>query len=294
MSTKIVELNSTSILQGTDIYPVSQVVNNKRETVKVTVSQLYSYLVTHGIATTTQLEALSASLTVKINNLPRLPDNDDLNHDKIPVYDQNKKKWVAQKYNDYTLNYIATNYVSKSGSTMTGSLYLKGDPQTSNEASNKHYVDLQVGGVASSLVNYILNPTASKDGDILTYSSGKWISKKPNFVAQVYDTVVQDEFIKPEHINSIICFQGPVGGSDYTHTISIPSHTDDSAQSIDIGSQLMIMQKGTGSVFVKVQEPQVVTLLSAGNRTKLTQQNSSAFLIKLAANVWYLGGDIWQ
>jgi len=293
MSTKIVELNSTSILQGTDIYPVSQVVNNKRETVKVTVSQLYNYLVTHGIATTAQLNALSAALTVKIDSMPQLPANSNYNDDMVPVYHANTNKWIAKRYNNYILNYITTNYVGMSGATMTGSLYLKGDPATPNEASNKHYVDVQVGGVASSLENYILKPPVSNDGDILTYSSGAWISKKPNFVAQIYNLTDASVIIAPQHINSVVCFQGPLGGDDYSHVVSIPTNTTDPAQLIDIGSQLMIMQKGTGSVTVQVQSP-TVTLLSAGNRVRLTQQNSSAFLIKLAANVWYLGGDIWQ
>jgi len=294
MSTKIVELNSTSIVQGTDIYPVSQVVNNKRETVKVTVSQLYSYLVTNGIATTTQLNALSAELTVKIDSLPKLPLDSDPLHtsidDLVPVYDASSKSWKAKRYNNFILQYVNTNYVNVSGDTMEGSFYLKTDPHAPNEASNKRYVDAQVKGVADALNNYILAPQDAKDGDMLTYSSGSWMAKKPNYVAQVYTEHNVALTLESKHVNSVICFDSNLGEI----RVSIPSESNEPTQVIDIGAQLMIMQKGTAAVTIQALSPSVTTLLSAGNRKKLTQQNSSAFLIKIAREVWYLGGDIWQ
>jgi lysophospholipase L1-like esterase len=42
-------------------------------------------------------------------------------------------------------------YVMKTGDTMTGPLSLPGDPRTSNQAADKHYVDVNVAGVASGL-----------------------------------------------------------------------------------------------------------------------------------------------
>ncbi len=42
-------------------------------------------------------------------------------------------------------------YVMKSGDNMTGPLALPGDPTTTNQAADKHYVDVSVAGVASGL-----------------------------------------------------------------------------------------------------------------------------------------------
>ncbi|WP_433984366.1 hypothetical protein RBB78_05205 [Tunturiibacter empetritectus] len=42
-------------------------------------------------------------------------------------------------------------FVEKAGDTMTGPLVLPGDPTTSNQAADKHYVDVNVTGVAAGL-----------------------------------------------------------------------------------------------------------------------------------------------
>ncbi|WP_353070054.1 hypothetical protein RBB75_07485 [Tunturibacter empetritectus] len=42
-------------------------------------------------------------------------------------------------------------FVEKAGDTMTGPLVLTGDPVTSNQAADKHYVDVNVAGVAAGL-----------------------------------------------------------------------------------------------------------------------------------------------
>ena len=42
-------------------------------------------------------------------------------------------------------------FVEKTGDTMTGPLVLPGDPTTANQAADKHYVDVNVAGVAAGL-----------------------------------------------------------------------------------------------------------------------------------------------
>ena len=49
----------------------------------------------------------------------------------------------------------STPYVLKSGDTMTGPLALAGDPTSSTQAADKHYVDVNVAGVASGLAQKV-------------------------------------------------------------------------------------------------------------------------------------------
>jgi hypothetical protein len=70
-------------------------------------------------------------------------------------------------------------------------------------------------------------------------------------------------------------------------TITVPA---DSTTNFDIGTTIVIYQKGTGQVTVAGEGG--VSLLSNSSKVKLTGQYSSAALFKLASNSWLLGGDI--
>lgn len=70
-------------------------------------------------------------------------------------------------------------------------------------------------------------------------------------------------------------------------TITVPA---DSTTNFDIGTNIVIYQKGLGQVTVAVAGG--VTLLSNSSKVKLTGQYSSAALFKLASNSWLLGGDL--
>jgi len=70
-------------------------------------------------------------------------------------------------------------------------------------------------------------------------------------------------------------------------TITVPS---DSSINFDIGTNIVIYQKGAGQVTLSAAGG--VTLLSNSSKVKLTGQYSSAALFKLASNSWLLGGDL--
>jgi hypothetical protein len=70
-------------------------------------------------------------------------------------------------------------------------------------------------------------------------------------------------------------------------TITIPV---DSITNFDIGTNIVIYQKGLGQVTLSGAVG--VTLLSNSSKVKLTGQYSSVALFKLAANSWLLGGDL--
>jgi hypothetical protein len=70
-------------------------------------------------------------------------------------------------------------------------------------------------------------------------------------------------------------------------TIIVPA---DSTTNFDIGTNIVIYQKGLGQVTLSGAVG--ITLLSNLNKVKLTGQYSSAALFKVSANSWLLGGDL--
>jgi len=70
-------------------------------------------------------------------------------------------------------------------------------------------------------------------------------------------------------------------------TITVPL---DSTTNFDIGTNIVVYQKGTGQVTLTGAVG--ITLLSNSNKVKLTGRYSSAALFKLASNSWLLGGDL--
>lgn len=73
-------------------------------------------------------------------------------------------------------------------------------------------------------------------------------------------------------------------------TITVPS---DSQASIPNGTQIAIIQAGTGFVtFVPSTSGGTVTLLSKNSNRRISGQYSQVLLVKRSANSWYLFGDI--
>ena len=64
----------------------------------------------------------------------------------------------------------------------------------------------------------------------------------------------------------------------------------DSDVLFDVGTQILVEQKGAGQTSIVAGAG--VTILSSGSKLKLTGQYSVVTLIKKAANVWLLAGDI--
>jgi hypothetical protein len=58
-----------------------------------------------------------------------------------------------------------------------------------------------------------------------------------------------------------------------------------------IGTQVVLLQLGTGTISISSTTNQAA-IISSFNRYKLVGQYSSAALIKISNNSWYLGGDI--
>ena len=74
-------------------------------------------------------------------------------------------------------------------------------------------------------------------------------------------------------------------------TITIPL---DSAVNFPVGAQIAFVQAGLGQISFAGQSgvPTSVTILSKNNNKKTSTQYTQAILVKKAANVWYLFGDL--
>jgi hypothetical protein len=77
-----------------------------------------------------------------------------------------------------------------------------------------------------------------------------------------------------------------------TQTYSIPT---DATTNFPVGSQINIIQIGAGQVTIQAASSGTTTVTSTGATSaapKLRAQWSSATLVKKAANVWYVIGDL--
>lgn len=103
----------------------------------------------------------------------------------------------------------------------------------------------------------------------------------PSFSANAYTLVLGDQG------NILLASNGATAG-----TINIPT---DANVAFPTGTQITIIQTGSGQLTIQATTPATTTVNSTGataTAPKLRTQNSSATLIKSAANTWYVVGDI--
>jgi hypothetical protein len=195
-------------------------------------------------------------------------------------------------------------FVPLSGGTMKGPqhLTLHAHPTASFHATTKFYVDNQL---STNLLNYIKRPpldaggNSPSDGNVLTYriaqnagESSGWRSEPPNsifFTTPVINTLPTDaaRTLLPTDAGSIILVNYNGGG---VFEISIPPASN---TNIPIGSQIIVIQRGSSRVYFKPYANLTsVQISSQSNRRYTLGQNAGAVLIKIAENEWFLGGDI--
>jgi hypothetical protein len=77
------------------------------------------------------------------------------------------------------------------------------------------------------------------------------------------------------------------------NTFSIPVST--SPTDFEIGSSITVWQMGSGQTTIQATTPGTTTIESTGASSaapKLRAQYSSAVIVKMAANLWYVAGDV--
>jgi len=78
--------------------------------------------------------------------------------------------------------------------------------------------------------------------------------------------------------------------SSFATTVTVPS---DNTYNFPIGTQILIVQLGTGSVRINpATTPQQVTVFSEGSRFTTKARYATASLVKIAANQWLLFGNL--
>lgn len=103
----------------------------------------------------------------------------------------------------------------------------------------------------------------------------------PSFSANAYTLVLGDQG------DILLASNGATAG-----TINIPTN---GSVAFPIGTQITIIQTGSGQLTIQATTPATTTIASTGATStapKLRTQNSSATLIKTGTDTWYVVGDI--
>lgn len=103
----------------------------------------------------------------------------------------------------------------------------------------------------------------------------------PSFSANAYTLALSDQG------DILLASNGSSAG-----TVNIPTNA---SVAFPIGTQITIIQTGSGQLTIQATTPATTTVASSGATStapKLRVQNSSATLIKTATDTWYVVGDI--
>jgi len=234
--------------------------------------------------------------------------------------------------NPLYFNDSATGYVHLSGDQMSGYLSLVGAPVLDLHATPKFWVSNALTALSSNIKNYINNPGVGGggfvhlSGDIMTsgylqlanaptdamhavnkgYLESKFIEdptiKAPNQLLKYSDvqqawvagnitndfidtnirTVSVDTTLASTDSNNIVMFDNS--------GVSVICYLPSDLVGHRIGTQIIVIQKGTAQIVFTAAAG--VTLRANSNRIRTIGQWSGAVCIKIAANEWFLGGDI--
>ena len=113
---------------------------------------------------------------------------------------------VNKSYVDTAIAGIGTgSFIRKTGDTMTGSLTLMGDPTSTNQAANRHYVDTQVATVSGSLAQKL-----ARQGDTpVTMGAMRFASQFANIQAAITDAGTNGTVVIPADYNGADSFTNP-------------------------------------------------------------------------------------
>lgn len=136
--------------------------------------------------------------------------------------------------------------------------------------------------------------TALTDGDFATIAGTETLTNKtltspvitlanssPTFTSNAYTLVSGDQY------KILLASNSTTAG-----TVNIPTNA---SVAFPTGTQITIVQTGTGQLTIAATTPGTTTVLSAGATTaqpKLRTQYSAATLIKTGTDTWYVVGDI--
>jgi hypothetical protein len=113
------------------------------------------------------------------------------------------------------------------------------------------------------------------------------------------DAIIRQPFVTPSFSGNAYTLaltdQGDIllaSNSTTAGTINVPTNA---TVAFPIGTQITIIQTGSGQLTIQATTPATTTIASTGSSStapKLRVQNSSATLIKTGTDTWYVVGDI--
>lgn len=178
--------------------------------------------------------------------------------------------YIDTGHASFALAPIAVSQITTGGITATGTVDLSG---------------ATVSGVSLDDLSNVTE-TSSSTGDVLYYDGTSWVNKYINAIPAISSSPT----LTSGNYNLVASDAGKILeiNNSGAATITIPD-----TESYAVGTQIMILQVGSGDaqVSVTVQSPAVQTInYSPGN--KLRGQWAAATLLKRSSNTWVLYGDL--
>ena len=155
MPLRIIELPSTAAINSGDFFPVSQLVGSKRNTFRITTSQIKTFV-------TGELSQKVDDISAKVNSYgaSKVSLSGDTMTGYLTLVDNplNTKHAATKGYVDtrinsltVTINTNSNKYIELSGGNMTGFLTLNSNPVNPLHAATKSYTDAAITGAIGAL-----------------------------------------------------------------------------------------------------------------------------------------------
>jgi hypothetical protein len=197
------------------------------------------------------------------------------------------KFWVSNALT--ALSSSIVNYVNNpAGGGNGGFVHLSGDRMTSGYLSLANEPTLSAHAVNLGYLSnkYIEDPTIKADNQLLKYSYSQqaWVAGNitNDFIDTTIRTVAVNTTLASTDSNNIVMFN-KTGASVICYLpTDLVGHR--------IGTQIIVIQKGSAQVVFTAAAG--ATIHSSGDRFKTIEQWSGAVVIKIAANEWFVGGDV--
>jgi len=181
-------------------------------------------------------------------------------------------------------NQLANSSITINGNAVSlgGSVSLPGDIESVTASTG-----LQGGGSSGAV-------TLSIDSTVATLTGNQTLTNK----TLTTPTITQGTATPTFSSDAYTLVAGDAGklllasNSSTAGTINIPT---DATTNFDIGTQITILQTGSGQLTISATTPATTTLLSTGATAaspKCRAQYSAITILKTASNVWYALGDI--
>lgn len=178
-------------------------------------------------------------------------------------------------------------YLELEGGTMTGDLFLNGDPTVSGQAANKGYVDAQIASVSGSVINQgdldTLSGTLQTDIDSRVLRAGDTMT---GFLTLFADPTASGHAANKYYVDSLV--QSGINSSNIDVKDS-DSLINSGVQAIDFGFALDVTDEGGGEVRIDVNESSFVSFVTLTGNQVITGQKTFSNDVVIEGNLTVTG-----